>query len=291
MIPFLAEGVALWNAEQERKERRQQAEAYNANQEAQFSRNVANQREFAQHGLSWKIADAKRAGLHPVYAAGASGASYSPVTVGFDSGGQAGGSFGRDLANTAVSKMSEVGQNLARAGMASATQATKEETALRLQTMEANLEGQKIDNQIRLQQLQKIQGSGVPGPGSEYSIPGQTQSGLAVQEKPFVRVRSAKGMPGTEAGASPGRGMYLTDDGTLVPVPSKDTKEAIEDNVYHETAHFLRNNVIPNISGGHPPPGYYWSVSHQGYRKKEPWMIDQEKGKGGLYYKPKLRRK
>lgn len=30
------------------------------------------QREFAQNGISWKVADAKRAGIHPLYALGAS---------------------------------------------------------------------------------------------------------------------------------------------------------------------------------------------------------------------------
>lgn len=39
----------------------------------------ASQREFAQHGVRWRVADAKAAGVHPLYALGASTPSYSPV--------------------------------------------------------------------------------------------------------------------------------------------------------------------------------------------------------------------
>ena len=37
------------------------------------------QKEFAQHGIRWKVADAKEAGLHPLAAIGAQGAQYNPV--------------------------------------------------------------------------------------------------------------------------------------------------------------------------------------------------------------------
>lgn len=46
--------------------------------------NAALQREFAQHGISWKVADAKRAGLHPLAALGTQTASASPSYVGAD---------------------------------------------------------------------------------------------------------------------------------------------------------------------------------------------------------------
>lgn len=48
-----------------------------------IARNQENlQREFAQHGIRWKVEDAKAAGLHPLYAIGASTPSYTPITVG-----------------------------------------------------------------------------------------------------------------------------------------------------------------------------------------------------------------
>ena len=38
------------------------------------------QKEFAQNGIQWRVEDAKKAGLHPLYAIGASGATYTPVS-------------------------------------------------------------------------------------------------------------------------------------------------------------------------------------------------------------------
>lgn len=56
-------------------------------QEKMMQQQLQYQREFAQNGISWRVADAKRAGLHPLYALGGSGATYSPMsTVGTDSG-------------------------------------------------------------------------------------------------------------------------------------------------------------------------------------------------------------
>lgn len=44
----------------------------------QSDQNVQLQREFAQHGIQWRVADAKAAGLHPVFALSGGGASYTP---------------------------------------------------------------------------------------------------------------------------------------------------------------------------------------------------------------------
>uniref|UniRef100_A0AAU8B4Z8 DNA pilot protein n=1 Tax=Dulem virus 79 TaxID=3145790 RepID=A0AAU8B4Z8_9VIRU len=43
---------------------------------------MAMQKEFAQNGIRWKVADAKAAGLHPLAALGAQTFSYNPVAVG-----------------------------------------------------------------------------------------------------------------------------------------------------------------------------------------------------------------
>lgn len=47
------------------------------------------QKEFAQHGIQWRVEDAQRAGLHPVFALSGGGAAYSPpsVSVGSSSSG------------------------------------------------------------------------------------------------------------------------------------------------------------------------------------------------------------
>lgn len=43
--------------------------------------NAALSRDFATHGIRWRVADAKAAGLHPLYALGSTGPSYYPSQV------------------------------------------------------------------------------------------------------------------------------------------------------------------------------------------------------------------
>lgn len=53
------------------------------NAKTTFNRNVALQREFAQNSIQWRVDDAKNAGIHPLYALGAQGASYTPQSLDF----------------------------------------------------------------------------------------------------------------------------------------------------------------------------------------------------------------
>lgn len=59
-----------------------QAAAANRTQMRLGRMNIGLQKLFAQRGIQWKVRDARRAGIHPLYALGASTASYSPVSVG-----------------------------------------------------------------------------------------------------------------------------------------------------------------------------------------------------------------
>lgn len=74
----------------------------NANETRKANQNNANlQREFAQNSLSWKIEDAKRAGIHPLAAIGAPTYGAAPSFVGGDFGSsvaQSAGALGRAFA-------------------------------------------------------------------------------------------------------------------------------------------------------------------------------------------------
>lgn len=89
--------------------------------------NQALQREFAQHGVRWRVEDAKAAGLHPLYALHSGGASFTP-TVAMGAAQDTSGS-GRALA--------DMGQNLSRAMMAQQTDAQREIHVATLKTLEA----------------------------------------------------------------------------------------------------------------------------------------------------------
>ena len=46
---------------------------------SEADKNIKYQKQFAQHGIRWKVEDAKAAGLHPLYALGANTHSFTPV--------------------------------------------------------------------------------------------------------------------------------------------------------------------------------------------------------------------
>lgn len=72
-------------------------------QEQNLRHQEAVQREFAQHGIRWRVEDAKAAGLHPLFALGGGGASYTPMAL------VSGGGFGGGV------DWSKSGQAIARA--------------------------------------------------------------------------------------------------------------------------------------------------------------------------------
>lgn len=54
------------------------------------------QKKFAQNAIQWKVADATKAGIHPLYALGANTVSYAPQGLG-SSLGDIGRDFGQDI--------------------------------------------------------------------------------------------------------------------------------------------------------------------------------------------------
>lgn len=99
--------------------------------------NYDAQKEFAQNGIRWKVEDAKKAGIHPLYALGASTSSFSPVQgYGGDYGvGDALSSFGQGIDRAVQAKM------------------TKEER----ERMDARQEMQDVFTLARLNQEQRYQ--------------------------------------------------------------------------------------------------------------------------------------
>ncbi|QCS37408.1 DNA pilot protein [Tortoise microvirus 100] len=67
----------------------------------QFDQNLNTQKEFAQNSIQWKAADAKKAGIHPLYAMGSQAASYTPMSYDTNFAGQYGNAIpsGASVAN------------------------------------------------------------------------------------------------------------------------------------------------------------------------------------------------
>lgn len=77
-------------------------------------REYERQKEFAENGISWRVADAKRAGIHPLYAIGANTPTYSPqAAVGTD--------YGLSAAGQNIGRAIEAGQTARQRADAQAT--------------------------------------------------------------------------------------------------------------------------------------------------------------------------
>lgn len=136
--------------------------------EANALRQEALQKEFAQSGIQWKVQDAEKAGVHPLFALGANTTSYQPTSVG---GGATDFSF-----------LGETGQNIGRA--IDATRSTPA-SALALQASKIQIEGLQLDNDLKRTQLNSALAlnnqagghPGLPGPFTQSIVPGQADSG------------------------------------------------------------------------------------------------------------------
>lgn len=159
------------------------------------------QREFAQHGIRWRVEDAKAAGLHPLYALGAS--TTGPSIPVMESG------LGRGL--------SEAGQHVGRAVAAqeSPDQAAARRWSLELlksQVAESDARQMAIYSQIMRDSQQAQASSGGVGSGAQLNPdfltspqnPDVRKHGVnVVQVKPSEVTSTAAGDRSAEAATGP----------------------------------------------------------------------------------------
>lgn len=174
-------------------------------QERANALNAELQREFAQNSIRWRVADARAAGIHPIYALGAPTISASPSYV----GATADNSMGAALANA--------GQDIGRA--INATRTTPERV-LALKEAQLRLESLSLDNEVKraslASSLQRLaQNSNPPMPAIGDKEPFSVPQASKVDERPplmygGVRIR-------TPSDTSPMKAFedYFGDDGPL----------------------------------------------------------------------------
>lgn len=228
-----------------------------------FAENARLQREFAQNSIKWKVDDARRAGVHPVYALGAQGTSFSPM---YSAGGT-------DYGSDDNRWLAEAGQSLAGAIGRTATTEQKQMQALAL-------ENAQLDNEMKKVELQRMQ-AGTPGMYSENGnfIPGQGDSpaGL-VTVKPAERTVSAPGRPAQEAGWKPDVGFARTDTG-LTPIVPDSLSESLEDDVIGKAMWRWRNQAMPNLDSEAVAPPKEMLPKGSDYWKWSTWRQEWQPAK------------
>lgn len=139
-----------------------QQDANRINQENAM-RQEALQREFAQSGIQWKVEDAKKAGIHPLYALGANTVSYSPNVVGAvpETG----------LANAVASSSQDISRAVESTRTADASTAAFTKTAQSLALQKSGLENELLATQIS--KMRSQMGPAMPSLTDKNMIDGQ----------------------------------------------------------------------------------------------------------------------
>ncbi|AXQ65631.1 MAG: DNA pilot protein [Microviridae sp.] len=182
----------------------------NRAQKKQLEQERALQREFAQNSIQWRTADAKKAGLHPLYAMGATGASYSPQTY-YDSLGPAVAQAGQHIATgyqnaqTRKDQQAAAGRSAARANSGYAMQYRQmlnQERALNSQLTVDEAQA----NYFNSMAARNMQGWNASQDGLGLATHDQASdlqdSGL-VRVEPKELVTNEPGSPSIEAGQNP----------------------------------------------------------------------------------------
>lgn len=212
-------------------------------------KNAALQREFAQNSLQWKAEDAKKAGIHPVYAMGAPTYTPSSVFTGDNSLGAgiaaAGQDIGRaiDTTRTAPQRLDAVAR-----------------TAQGLELERASLQNDLLRTQI-LETKARISSPPFPSAVDPYMLPGQGNS--PVVDKALERIGTGDWK---EPGPVSDVGFTRTDSGGIAPVYSADAKTRLEDDWGGMMAWNIRNRLLPSIGWNHsgmpaPRPGHTWQFN------------------------------
>lgn len=111
--------------------------------------NMALQKQFAQEGIRWKVDDAKAAGIHPLYALGATTHSFSPVSAGA-------------VADTSLGNaMAAAGQDLSRS--MNSTRTSEERNSAFSKTVEQlTLQKMGLENDLLSSQIAKLRSTTNP---------------------------------------------------------------------------------------------------------------------------------
>lgn len=135
--------------------------------QAQLNRDA--QAEFARNSIRWRVEDARRAGIHPIYALGAPTMSPAPITAGQVADTSLGASFGA------------AGQDLSRAINATRTQPERADALF--QTMrELEVKNMALRNDLLAAQISKVNQAG--GTPAFPSLTGDTRSTKIFENAP-----------------------------------------------------------------------------------------------------------
>lgn len=164
------------------------------------------QEVFAKRGVTWRVADAKKAGIHPLYALGATGASYTPSALQVGTPGVA-AEYAPTTSQDVPRLMAQSGQDFGRAISATRT-ALDRDAAFNSSVQALTVQKLGLENELLASQIAKMRGqigppmpSALPATGPLPPIPEDTkQEPRPPLQFAGMRVYTDPGTSNTEEG-------------------------------------------------------------------------------------------
>lgn len=208
-------------------------------------RNAKMQKQFAKQGIRWKVEDAKAAGIHPLYALGASTATFSPSYVGGGYGDTlAASGQAIDRAIDATRTQEERDDARAEAFMTNAVRqsdarVSAAENQARLdRSYSLDMQHKELQNTLLAAQIMRL-GQSPANPTPSLSDTPSRSAGIgsragavydAVQPQPSKPTSADSRDKGIEAGTHPGLTRYRIggESGATVNLPGEKLSESLE---------------------------------------------------------------
>lgn len=215
---------------------------------SQAAEQAKMQEAFAKNSVRWRVADAKRAGIHPLAALGAQTHSYSPVA------------FNDPLPNA----LANAGQDIGRAIDATRTRPERADAYVKT-VQDLNITRLGLENELLASQIGRIRSAGHPPPmptGSQGNVfattdaPGTSPAPVAplTEPTPSKVPVTYPSTPEVQPGTPPELQYYRTGPNTWQAQPSEQMKQAIEDDFWGQTEYAVKNRILPRIGMNRRPP-------------------------------------
>lgn len=252
-------------------------------------RGTSAQMEMAKHGISWRVADAKRAGIHPLAALGLPLTSFVPQRVGGDWIGKAGQQVGAAV-SASLERKERIENRSRELRLADAEIRNRE---LHNQILEKDLLGSGQGGSVRLSGPAVLDSSGdggvPPGQGGIIVVPKQVKSSSVL---------------GIETGSVPMEQMVHTDKGYFKLKPTQELSEPLESSWFDQGDYIrVRSERLAKAVWYYHNPQARGAAEHRAYLRRirpkagrgyeyrfNPWRgfkLYKKVGSGQLYEKRK----
>lgn len=172
------------------------------------------------------VEGAKKAGLHPLVAAGVNPAQAASISSAIGD-------------TSFADRLTDAGQNISRAAAASATAEQRQMVRMRDDLL---LEKMGLENELLRSQITRVNRDTTPPLGGDYNIPGQPASGVKIVPREVIANKGD-----TEVGKSAAHRLVDFSNGDTARVASGDLQQAIEEgpaNWYYQLT-----RTVPDMIG------------------------------------------